>query len=1030
MIFNFLKVRKILTAIISIIFLPQLIFAQTQIIHGVVNDHSGEPIVGANVMVKGNIKAGTSTDLNGKFTLEARIGDQLVVSFIGFESKEIVASKSNVITLEESTVMLDDIVVIGYGAVRKKEITGAVAQVKSEDFNKIITSDLGNALQGMVAGVSVTAESGAPGAGSNILIRGVTSVNGDNTPLYVIDGIPQEGDPRISPNEIETIDILKDAASCSIYGTRGAAGVILITTKEGSSGALKVDFQALAGVKTIVSNDYLMNTVEQNYFNIARNRALKPGMKDDEILLDLYKVPSYFHNDTNLLDQIFIDNAVTQNYSLNLSGGANGFNYNVVAGYYKEDGSIINSGFDRFNTRANLGYKKGRLTLNGSIGLNVENTKFAPQGIILQSIKYYPHQPYISQGDDFSTAGGEESNRIGYVLQSFFSKDHLKMVNSFANIKAQFNILKGFDIMAQASINEGHGVRNQFRPYKKIVNQNTGELISKPEDSYALARSLNKNSITWNAGLQYQNTFNGHKLTFYGGVTGEQYSFEGFYGRKEGVLNNDITVLNGASINPETGSDNNYNNTLLGTILRIQYDWKSRYLLSLSTRADASSRFSKKNRWGFFPSASFAWNISEEPFFKSARRIMNNFKFRASYGTTGNQNIRPYSFSATITPGFDYVTGTGSGESLGLGSTQVNYANPDVKWETSRQYNVGIDMAFLSNKITISAEYYSTDKEDMLFPVTLPGSTGSPNQLIMNVGNMTNYGYELAAQFRSNYKKFYYKFGLTYSSNHNKITKINGNGTRISAYKWGLVPAAAEVSQVTYIAEGYEAGAFFLYPTDGIVNSTQKLAEYQKIVPTAKLGDLIYKDTDKDGKITDDDRVYCGSGLPKHEIGLTAQFNFVGFDLYMNFYSALGHKIMNGSRATAFGYGRHKDLIAAYSPVNIDSPIPTYRGDLKSHANYRADTDLWLEDGSYLRLKNITLGYSLPQKTINKISLSKLRFYFSIQNLFTLTKYSGYDPQIGGNIGTRGMDMGNYPTFTTYNFGVNISFKSTNRHAK
>lgn len=1021
MIRNNKKFNRRFFFLLSFLFVSLGLFAQKITVKGVVNDATGEPVIGANVIIKGT-SVGTITDFDGNFTLNANAKDVLVVSFIGYKNAEVKVKPNMVITLRDDTQLLDDVVVIGYGAVKKKELTGTVAQVKSEELTKINTSDLGNALQGMVSGVSVTAESGAPGASSNILIRGVTSVSGGNTPLYVVDGVPQEGDPRISPNEVETIDILKDAASCAIYGTRGAAGVILITTKKGSAGAMKVTFDGSFGVKKIVSNDFLMNASEQNYFEIIRNRALKPDLLDDQVILDLYKVPGYFHNNTNLLDQIFIDNAINQNYSLNLSGGGNGLNYSVMMGYFNQGGSIINSGFDRFNTRVNLNYTKGKFSMRGSVGLSVEDTDYSPSGIIVQSIKYYPSQPYIAQDQSFETAGGEEQNRIGYVLQTFFSKDNLRTSNSFANLNAKYTVIKGLDLSAQVSMNESHGVRNQFRPYKEIINQNTGKLISKPEDSYALARSINRNSITWNFGAQYQNTFNKHKITAYAGVTGEEYNFEGFYARKEGVLNNDIEVINGTSINPEAGSDGNYTNKLLGTIARLQYDWKSRYLLSMSMRADASSRFAKENRWGFFPSASVAWNISDEPFFKPLTKVVNNFKLRGSYGTTGNQNFSPYSFYSTVSPGYDYTTGTGSGEYLGLGTTQVKYANPDVKWETSEQYNLGLDLAFLNNKVTLTAEYYSTRKRDMLFPVTLPGSTGSASQLTMNVGNMVNSGYELAAQYRSHIGKFYYNLSGTFSTNTNKITRINGDGTRISAYKWGLVSGAQDVSQVTYIAEGYEAGAFFLYPTDGIINSSEKLAAYQKINPSAKMGDLIYKDTDKDGKITDNDRVYCGSGLPKYEIGFIMQFNYMGFDLYTNFYSALGHEIMNGSRATAFGYGRHKDLVAMYSPVNTDSPIPTYRGDLKSHPNYHADTDLWLEDGSYLRLKNITLGYTLPKSITTKWHLNKFRVYIAAQNLFTLTKYSGYDPEIGGNISTRGMDMGNYPSFTTYSAGINLSF--------
>lgn len=526
----------------SFLFVSLGLFAQKITVKGVVNDATGEPVIGANVIIKGT-SVGTITDFDGNFTLNANAKDVLVVSFIGYKNAEVKVKPNMVITLRDDTQLLDDVVVIGYGAVKKKELTGAVAQVKSEELTKINTSDLGNALQGMVSGVSVTAESGAPGASSNILIRGVTSVSGGNTPLYVVDGVPQEGDPRISPNEVETIDILKDAASCAIYGTRGAAGVILITTKKGSAGAMKVTFDGSFGVKKIVSNDFLMNASEQNYFEIIRNRALKPDLLDDQVILDLYKVPGYFHNNTNLLDQIFIDNAINQNYSLNLSGGGNGLNYSVMMGYFNQGGSIINSGFDRFNTRVNLNYTKGKFSMRGSVGLSVEDTDYSPSGIIVQSIKYYPSQPYIAQDQSFETAGGEEQNRIGNVLQTFFSKDNLRTSNSFANLNAKYTVIKGLDLSAQVSMNESHGVRNQFRPYKEIINQNTGKLISKPEDSYALARSINRNSITWNFGAQYQNTFNKHKITAYAGVTGEEYNFEGFYARKEGVLNNDIEVI-------------------------------------------------------------------------------------------------------------------------------------------------------------------------------------------------------------------------------------------------------------------------------------------------------------------------------------------------------------------------------------------------------------------------------------------------------------------------------------------------------
>lgn len=1013
-------VKRLFFLILGLVFSFQ-IFAQSITVKGVVKDSNGEAVIGANVVVVGTTN-GTITDFDGKFTIKANKNAKLEVSFIGYKNTIVKVSPNMNIVMKDDTQLLDDVVVIGYGAVKKKELTGAVAQVKSEDLTKFNTSDLGNALQGMVSGVSVTAESGAPGAGSEILIRGVASVNGQNTPLYVVDGVPQEGDPRISPNEIETIDILKDAASCAIYGTRGAAGVILITTKKGKEGKLSASFDASYGIKKITSSDYLMNTSEQAFFDLLYKRNTgTEDTYDDKTLLDLYRSIQYYHHDTNLLDQVFIDNAATQNYSLTLSGGNNGLTYSIINGFYKQDGSVINSGFNRYNTRINFAYKRKRLTLNASVGLSIENTDYSPSGIILQSVKYSPYQPEIKPGDTFETVGGEESNRITYVLDSFFSKDDERNTNAFANFNLNYELFKGFNVSARVALKESHGYRKQFRPYKEVKNQD-GELVTKPEDSHVTMTSNNRNSIVWDFGAQYRKTIKGHKLTAFAGVTGEEYVYEGFEAKKQGVLDNDIDVLNGASLNPSATSKDSYVNRLIGSIARLQYDWKSRYLISASIRCDGSTHFSSSNRWGVFPSASAAWNISDEPFFKPLVRVVNNFKLRGSYGTTGNQNFTPYTFSSVITNGFDYVVGSGNDQFLGVGSIQSNYSNKDVKWETTRQYNIGLDLALFNNKFTFAAEYYSTNKKDMLFPVTLPGSTGSTSTVVMNVGNMTNSGYEFTARYRSVIKKFSYDLSATFSTNKNEVTRINGDGTRISAFPQGLVSGAAARSQVTYIAEGYEAGAFFLYPTDGVINTPEKLAEYQKLNPTAEMGDLIFKDTNGDGTISDDDRVYSGSGLPKYEIGFNMQFNYKNFDLYANFYSAVGHKIMNGSKATSFGYGRHKDLVAQYSAFNTDSPIPTYRGDVKGHENYRADTDLWLENGSYLRLKSISLGYTLPKAILARMRISNLRFYISAQNLFTLTKYSGYDPEIGGGINKRGMDMGNYPIFATYSAGLNLSF--------
>jgi len=489
-------------------------------------------------------------------------------------------------------------------------------------------------------------------------------------------------------------------------------------------------------------------------------------------------------------------------------------------------------------------------------------------------------------------------------------------------------------------------------------------------------------------------------------------------------LTNAISVLNAATLDQIAYSGNNYVNTLIGLIGRVQYEYKSKYLFSASLRRDGSSKFAKENFFGYFPSASAAWNVSDEKFWAPMKNVANSFKLRASYGTTGNQNFAPYGPSATITSGIDQLYGPAGSEVTGYGSTQTSFSNALVKWETSIQSNFGFDLAMLNNKLTFSAEYYDTYKKDMLFPISLPGSTGGGRNatVVLNVGNMTNRGFEFAAGYRTRTGKVNWDFGGTFSTNKNVITKINGLGGFTYTNDFGLISGAQAQSQVTVLAEGYEAGAFFLYPTNGIADTNEKLANYQRLDPTARKGDLIYVDSNKDGKISDADRIYSGSGLPEYELGFNVKADYNGIDVAVQLYSAIGHEIMNGAKATAYSYGRHKDLVYAWSEANPNTSIPAYRGDLKSNANYRGYTDQWVEDGSYLRFKAITLGYSFNNKAIKKIGLSKLRVYLTSQNPITITNYSGFDPEVGGGVSARGLDKGNYPITSLYSAGVKINF--------
>ncbi|MFI3304485.1 MAG: TonB-dependent receptor [Rikenellaceae bacterium] len=1003
---------------------------QKRMVSGQVIDQQKESVIGATVILK-DTNVGAVTDVDGKFQIQVTGANPILqVSFLGMESQELaIGSKTNVtIEMTTHTEQLDEVVVIGYGAVRKRELTGAVEQVKGEDLTRQLTSDLSAALQGQVAGVSVTAASGAPGESSSILIRGISSVSGDNTPLYVVDGVPQDGDPRISSNEIETIDILKDAASCAIYGTRGSAGVILITTKQGTEGRMKVSVSSLYGFQTLGDGIELMDANETTYFQMVYARNLS-GTYDSDVSLELNRKAIYYANDTDLRDAIFQCNyktVSTQNHTVNLSGGSKTTKYNIVAGYYNQDGVLVNTGFSRFNTRANITYKQDKLTIGANLGITVENRAVGSPSVIGMSLRYSAQQELLEVGntDPVYTDAGDYSNQLSWVAALLNTTDDRKTLRVSTNFNLGYDILPSLNLSSRIAYGPSYGYQEYFKPYQEIYNT-AGELLSSSDNSTVTRTSTVSESLTWDATLTYNKKIKKHSLSLLAVVSSESYTNKGFSASKDGIINNDVNSFNSATINSEASSLFNWStdnrNTLFGTLGRVLYNWDSRYMLSGSVRVDGSSKFSKDNRWGLFPSVSGAWNISDEKFWRKLKKTVSSAKIRASYGTTGNQNVTSYSYYNTISYGYDTIFGNSNSLTEVYGAVQDSFANSDLKWETTIQSNFGVDLSLFKNKITLSAEYYNTKKKDMIFDVPLPSSSGVDDsdggEIAMNMGNMTNRGYEFSMRYRNSIKKLWYMFGATFSTNENVITYMPSVSTYTLTSNYGLMG-----DTVTALAQGYEAGAFFLYKTDGVVNTQEELADYQTLVPTAEMGDLVYIDSNNDGQINEEDRVYCGSGLPKYEIGLTLNATYRNFDFYMQWYSALGHEIMNGAKMVTYAYATNKDLVSQWSEVNPESNIPAYRGNQSEDENYRGYTDLWLEDGSYLRLKNITLGYTIPMKIVSKWGLSKLRFYVSVQNLFTLTSYTGYNPEVGGSVISRGVDSANYPASVTYTGGLNLNF--------
>jgi len=1001
--------------------------AQQQVsVKGTVTDaEDNSTIPGVTVIVQGNEKGGSSTDFDGNYVISAKIGDTLVFSYLGMETQsvKVIGSTLNV-TMTASSEVLDEVVVIGYGSVKKKEVTGALTQLKAESLENITTTDLGSALQGQAAGVNVIS-SDLPGGDSEILVRGITSLN-DNSPLYVVDGIIQDGNPRIPPTDIESLTILKDAASTAIYGVRGATGVILITTKQGRPGTLQVRANASYGIQNRRSAVPLMNSVEQTYFDAISIINNNPGTTIDQVNLQLLQQPIQFQNETNLNDLVFNKSAPVQNYNVNISGGKEDITYSINLGLFNQEGLQINSAFERMNIRANTVYKKKKLRIQTSVALSMEERDIPQGNLLSQAVVYRPTQNGLDLNiiDVDLTQGGEDVNRLGWVLESLRTTNLLKTRRSNASTNISYKILDNLTLTSNLGITSINSIGKIIRPYQAIYNTQ-GLLQSQPENSFV----DNRTRFTTNMIAEFGATFEKQltekdKLTLTAFATAEKNTSEAFSARRQGITLEGATVLDLATGTQSVSSGFDYTDTRIGLLSRVQYVHDDKYILSGSIRRDGSSKFGKGHQWAVFPAVSFAWNIHEESFWKPLKSTVNNFRARISRGTVGVDRTPSYTFDPTLTTENNYFGYSGGNESINLGVIQEDFANELLTWEKTTQTNVGIDLAFFRNKLTLTADYYYADKEDMLFPIFTPPSAGGGENatVVLNVGDMVNKGLELSAQYKGRLGKVSWTMNGTFSTNNNKITKINEGTDFLMTNDFGLVSRAPDQSRVTALAVGHEAAAFFLWRTDGIIDTEEKLANYKQINGNAQMGDTRYIDQNSDGILDNDDRVYSGSGLPEFEIGYTFNARYKSFDFSMNWYAAVGQEIMNGFDAWAYGFGRHKDQVYQWSPVNQVTPVPAFRNDIRRHPNYLGYSDFWLEDGSYLRLRQVSLGYSISRKKIKEWGLDRLRLYVRGQNLLTLTKYSGYNPEVGGGISARGLDKNTGPIAAQYMMGLNIGF--------
>ena len=1006
-----------------------LMHSQDLTVKGMVSA-DGQPLPGVNVLVKGTAQ-GTVTDFDGLYEIKAGAKQVLEFSFIGFKAKDIaINGKTRIdVVLEENLSELDEVVVVGYGTQKKKEVTGAVVNVSSKDIVSIATSDLGSAIQGKVAGVNIQASSGRPGESANVQIRGLGSISsGALGPLYVVDGIPYEGNPNIAPEQIENIDILKDGAAASVYGTRASNGVILITTKKGKVGKMKIDINTYAGVQNITSGTPLMNTVEQLY-----NLEVTTELLGTEPLTFFFNADPLDY-DTDFVSDVQNNNATIQNLNLNIAGGVENLTLNFATNYFKQDGVLINSGFDRISNRLTGQFTKGKFKAFATVGYTVENRTQEPWSLYEYGVG---QQPWARPLGDIPSVGENSveldvGNEIfySYLSRQLDNIDERETKSNNIALNLEYEVAKGLKYKVNLGRNEFNYYRKFFRP-QYLAFTRTGDYSATASTPNAL---LNEDYIfstreSMENIVNYSTNFGKHNVSLLGVL-----SYERFERRNLGVgviysddASNDLQTLGSGSEGIKPTSYNE-TTTLSGKLARIQYNFDEKYLLSASYRRDGSSKFSEANRYGNFFGFSAGWNIHEENWFNID--AINNFKLRGSWAEVGNQGIAPYLFSPTIESGINYPFGPN--EEISFGAIQRRYVDPNIKWETTVSKNIGIDLAMFKNKLTLTADLYQNDKKDMLLQERLTASSGTYQTgasgvydvKVVNAGNMVNKGMEIAITYKDKIgSDLNYSVSGTFTKNINEITDLNGidrgyaNGRPITSM-------GENVEYTTFLAKGYEAGAFFLLENEGVIKTQEQLDEYNQLdlssLSTPQLGDIMYRDANEDGKVDDSDRVYSGSGQADFEAGLVLNLDYKGFDFSVQSFYSSGAEIYNGAKLYAYKNGRHRDLLYMWSPQNPTADVPTFRQN-GFHSNVKAGSDYFLEDGTYFRIRSLTLGYTIPGIEITGIE--KARVYITSTNPFTFTNYSGYDPEVGGDgIFTRGVDRGNYPVTRQFMLGFQLSF--------
>lgn len=1031
--------------LLGMLLLPMYAGAQSIKIQGtVVAESDDEPLPGVTVSIDGTNIA-TVTDMDGHFTIDAKQKGKLKFSYIGFKTtlKAFSTSGDMAIKLADDSNMLDEVVAIGYGSLKKSDLTGAVAVVKADNLKKTPAASVDQALQGRAAGVTVNANSGQPGAGATVRIRGIGTVN-DSNPIYVVDGVICSDISFLSPSDIESTEILKDASSTAIYGSRGANGVILITTKKGEKGHAQVSFDMYYGVQNrwkkldlMSKNDFVNTYLAINAPKSERNYYEKKGFNE---WLQRYKFGADTHFavaqtekyangidysaiDTDWQDEVFVSHAAIQNYHASIDGGTDKSNYSFSTSWFSQDGTIIGSDYDRLTLRANTSFQvKPWLKVGENIsfvygkGRNaMNNSSSAGASVISAALAMAPWDPTTypagavnSKGTDMSgmyAAPSNFKNAVNPYSMVYYSHPEDIRKRWVGDIYLELTPFKGFSYRTDFSYDE---TSVKSRSYKDAHDTSVKDYL----DQNWLSRSLSSEStFSWENIVNYNNKWGDHSLNLMAGQTLEEYNYYYIGGSGSNILNPDKKnwYLNQTTMLKTEAGDNVSRTRRLSFLGRIHYVFKDRYLATINFRADGSNKF-PENTWGYFPSIALAWKANEEKFLRNVKWL-DYLKVRAGWGQIGNDKIGNDSFNQTL-----YATGpTFVGYPLGAdgtiqpGATVLTWVNQGGKWERTETLNFGLDGAIANGLFSAGIDFYIRNTKDMLIWKKGPAWIGNRYDAQANIGEVRNTGLEITLGHANHIGKFNYSVDANISYVKNELTKLNGGdpiyGDRV-------------VSK-----EGLPLFTFWGYKYQGVYKTNEEaeahLPGYTKAgsVNPFHAGDAIFADLNGDGIIDDNDKTNLGNSFPKLSYGLNLTCDYQGFDLNLFFQGVTGNKIYNALRERLEGNGTEsalsKDMTNVWTSDNIEGTIPNPAGNSENMAN----SSRFIESGSYLRLKNVQIGYNFQKNLISKIGLSKLRIYAQMSNVFTITKYNGYDPEVGS-----GVDYGNYPQARTLLFGMNLAF--------